>query len=191
MIKAIIFDCFGVLTSDNWQEFHDTHLAHDIDKSKRATEINRLSDQGAYSYDEWVAHMAKLADLSEEQVRRERGVNVDNVELLEYIKQEISPNYTTAILSNVGRGFRTEMFRGWQGTIFDTIILSCDTGAVKPDGEAFEVAIEKLNVAPSDSIFIDDKLENVAAAERMGMKGIHYGDFATLKTKLQALLREG
>lgn len=191
MIKAIIFDCFGVLTSDNWQEFHDTYLAHDVDKSKRATEINRLSDQGVYSYDEWVAHMAKLAGLSEEQVRRERGVNVDNVELLEYIKQEISPNYTTAILSNVGKGFRTDMFRGWQGAIFDTIILSCDTGAVKPSSEAFEVAIEKLNIAPSDSVFIDDKLENVATAEGVGMKGIHYGDFATLKTELQVLLREG
>ncbi len=190
MIKAIIFDCFGVLASDNWQEFHDKYLAHDEDKSTRAATLNSLSDKGGCSDDEWVAGMAAIVGLSEEQVRHERRSNVDNIELLNYIKEELNPQYKTAILSNVGKDFRADVFRKWEETIFDKVILSCDIGLAKPDKRAFDTAAILLNVRAFECIFVDDKLHNVEAAEVVGMRGLQYRDFATSKKDLQELLHE-
>ncbi len=190
MIKVIIFDCFGVLASDNWQEFHDKYLAHDKNKSIQATTLNSLSDRGGCSYDEWVAGMAAIVGLSEEQVRHERHSNVDNIELLNYIKEELNPQYKTAILSNVGKDFRADVFREWEETIFDKVILSCDIGLVKPDGKAFELAAILLDAQTFECIFVDDKLHNVEAAEAVGMRGLQYRDLDTFKKDLQELLHE-
>ena len=54
---------------------------------------------------------------------------------------------------------------------FDVILVSEWEGIKKPDPQIFMNALEKLNVEPSDSLFIGDHPENdVRAAQNVGMK---------------------
>jgi putative hydrolase of the HAD superfamily len=47
---------------------------------------------------------------------------------------------------------------------------SCDIGVAKPDRRAFEIAAERLGVAPADCVFFDDTEANVLAAREAGMR---------------------
>lgn len=56
---------------------------------------------------------------------------------------------------------------------FDVILVSEWEGMKKPNPQIFLNALEKLNVEPSESVFIGDHPENdVKAAQNVGMKGI-------------------
>lgn len=60
-------------------------------------------------------------------------------------------------------------------------------GTRKPDPAVFLRCAEALGVAPERTLFIDDKPENAAGAERAGMSGHHYRDVATLRAHLSDL----
>ena len=56
---------------------------------------------------------------------------------------------------------------------FDVILVSEWEGIKKPNPQIFMNALEKLNVEPSESVFIGDHPENdVKGAQNVGMKGI-------------------
>lgn len=62
--------------------------------------------------------------------------------------------------------------------------VSCDTGLRKPDPEAFRHAARTLGVAPSDCLLIDDRPENCAAAEGVGLRALHFTGAAELRAEL-------
>jgi HAD superfamily hydrolase (TIGR01509 family) len=66
------------------------------------------------------------------------------------------------------------------------VICSADEGVAKPDPAAFQLTLDRLGIAPSEAVFIDDTLGHVGAARRLGMYAIHY----TLATDLAAKLND-
>jgi putative hydrolase of the HAD superfamily len=54
--------------------------------------------------------------------------------------------------------------------VFDVFLSSCLTGRRKPDEEAYTNALALTQREPSESLFIDDREENIAAAARIGMR---------------------
>jgi HAD superfamily hydrolase (TIGR01509 family) len=57
--------------------------------------------------------------------------------------------------------------------LFERIYYSHDEGIRKPDSEAFTNVLEKSELIASESLFIDDSLENIKTADRVGMKTHH------------------
>ncbi len=68
------------------------------------------------------------------------------------------------------------------------VFCSGDEGIVKPDLKAFEVTLEKLGVRPEEAVFIDDTLEHVEAAGRMGLTGILFTDAQALRDSLGVVI---
>jgi putative hydrolase of the HAD superfamily len=60
--------------------------------------------------------------------------------------------------------------------LFEVVIDSCVAGVRKPDPAIFRLALDALDVEPTDAVFLDDHPANVAAAEALGMRGILVGD---------------
>jgi len=56
----------------------------------------------------------------------------------------------------------------------DHVVSSARVGVAKPDQEIYEIAADRANVAVDRCLFVDDRLENVAAAVALGMTGLHY-----------------
>lgn len=72
--------------------------------------------------------------------------------------------------------------------LFDSVTLSFEVGALKPDPEIFRDALDKIALPPEAVAFIDDVRENAEAASALGMRGIRYTGHAEL---LEALAKIG
>lgn len=55
---------------------------------------------------------------------------------------------------------------------FDLVMMSNEVHLLKPDPAIFELALELLDTAPEQVLFIDDLAENIVAAQSLGMAGI-------------------
>lgn len=187
MIKAIIFDCFGVLTTDGWLPFKKEHFGHDKQLLDKATELNSLANSRLMSYQEFLSRIAQLAGLSPERVRAIVESSVANQELLDYIKS-LKPKYKIGMLSNASRNLLGELFSKSQVNLFDEIALSYETGIPKPDSRAYIEAAQDLGLKPSQCVFIDDQEKHIAGARQVGMKAILYKDFAQMKSELVEIL---
>jgi putative hydrolase of the HAD superfamily len=71
---------------------------------------------------------------------------------------------------------------------FDLAFLSTEMSLRKPDRAIFDRALSDLGCAPSEAIFTDDKLDNVAGARTAGMHAIHYRDFDDFTSELAKLV---
>ena len=70
---------------------------------------------------------------------------------------------------------------------FDGVIVSGLEGLVKPDPRLYRVFCERYSLAPDNCVFIDDSEQNIVAARKFGMHGIHFKDPAMLRKELIAL----
>ena len=76
--------------------------------------------------------------------------------------------------------------RGYAFTdLFGGVVVSGEEKLVKPDPRIYQVAIERFNLDPERTVYIDDRLDNVHAARQLGMIGHHF----TAPEPLQADLR--
>ena len=70
---------------------------------------------------------------------------------------------------------------------FDAIVISGDVKARKPQPAIFEHVIERFDVRPSATVFVDDSDANVAAARELGFVAVHFVDAEGLRRDLNEL----
>ena len=57
--------------------------------------------------------------------------------------------------------------------LFDHLLFSADLGVRKPHPQIFQAALDALNVAPHEAVFVGDRVpEDVEGAMRVGMRGV-------------------
>ena len=76
------------------------------------------------------------------------------------------------ILSNAPYPIAKAIRRSEWGSLFDFFAFSCDYGICKPSRGIYRDVLHRLGTPVEDVAFIDDRRENVRAAELMGVKGI-------------------
>ena len=54
---------------------------------------------------------------------------------------------------------------------FDSVVMSCEVGHVKPEADIFRLALEGVGCAPGEAAFFDDLQEFVDAADALGLRG--------------------
>lgn len=69
--------------------------------------------------------------------------------------------------------------------LFDSVVLSYDTGFRKPEQEVYQIAIERAGRPVEQTIYIDDLPKNVAAANEVGLVGIVFKDPEDLELKIK------
>ena len=77
----------------------------------------------------------------------------------------------TALLSNTEMP-AVDLYHERHEGAFDVVVLSCLEGLRKPGREIYLKTLERLGVAAKDALFIDDRSENAAAAQAIGMATI-------------------
>jgi putative hydrolase of the HAD superfamily len=79
----------------------------------------------------------------------------------------------TGMLSNSwGNDYPRELFTD----LFDAVVISSEVGMRKPEERIFRHALAQLGLTPRQCVFIDDIEANVAAAQALGMVGLHHRD---------------
>lgn len=188
MIRAIVFDCFGVLTSDGWLPFKKRHFGHDPNLTQQATDLNKQVDSGLADYQDFLHKVAKLANVPFRLAREAIEGNVANEQLFEYIGQELKPEYKIGMLSNAGANWLNDLFTPEQVDLFDATALSYETGVVKPDPGSYQAIVDRLGVEPQECVFVDDQEKYITGAKEFGMYAVWYHHFDQFKTDLEQLL---
>lgn len=188
MITAIVFDCFGVLVAESWLAFKDKHFKDNLQLMEQASELNRQSDAGLITHLDFLEAVAKLANITVPQLQAEIDTNPPNEALLAYIQHELKPAYKIGMLSNAASDWLQEMLTPKHLELFDAIVLSYDSGVIKPDRAAYELIASRLDVQPEDCIFIDDQERHCRGAREVGMHAILYKDVAQTITDIKKRL---
>lgn len=92
----------------------------------------------------------------------------------------------TAIVSNMGDFVHEHMVRelDWLSR-FDVLVWSYQLRVAKPAPAIYRYALEQLGTRPEETLFVDDKQENIDTANAIGMKGIIFSTIEKLRVDLQ------
>ena len=91
------------------------------------------------------------------------------------------------ILSNAPCPIAKAIRRSEWGSLFDFFAFSCDYGICKPSRGIYRNILVRLDVPHEEVIFVDDRRENVRAAELLGVKGIVWKGVEDAETRLKEL----
>ena len=86
-------------------------------------------------------------------------------------------NYPCYILSN----WSAETYEGMEQKYpflkdFEGKIISGRDFLIKPDLAIYELAISRFDLVPQETLFIDDRLDNIEAAQKLNFQTIHLTD---------------
>lgn len=188
MLRAIIFDCFGVLYPSGSNSFYDNHKESFKNGSRILDEVNLKIDLGEITRQQYFAALAAATGIPASQVEQEyRGDEhePDN-NLVELIKR-LKSRYKIGLLSNTSEEEISMIYHHGIDKLFDVLTLSYQVKAVKPDPTIFRVCLEALDVEPHEALFIDDSQTHVMAAEKIGIRGLPYPRFGVIPETLAKL----
>lgn len=77
------------------------------------------------------------------------------------------------------------MVDGWN--IFDGLYSSAYAGTRKPEFAFFHHVFDSVSLVPEETVFVDDKFENVVVGQSLGMHGVHFDSEANVVRKLRIL----
>jgi putative hydrolase of the HAD superfamily len=93
----------------------------------------------------------------------------------------------TAILSNMGDNVLDNMKRTFDWLPrFDVLVWSYQLHMAKPDPAIYHYLLKELGTLPEETLFLDDRLVNVEAAQALGMPAIEFTTVERLRADLIA-----
>jgi len=178
--QAIIFD-YGLVLSNpqpkadveamasflqmDFRSFHDSswrhRLAYDQADLDPASYWNAVAQRALPPQD-----IQRLIDMDN------RSWTHPNPVMPGWARQLRQAGLRTAILSNMPVPVRDAVNRCEWLPEFDCRTYSCDLRITKPSPEIYQHCLAKLDVTPAEALFIDDRPENIRAAEALGMHGV-------------------
>ncbi len=201
-IKAVIFDFGGVLvrTEDTGPRaalglrFDKTYT--EMDKIVFGNQSSKKAGHGEITAQTHMQNVMGTLNLPETDEAIQKfygeffgGDEVD-YEIIDYLRSLRSDSpYTTALLSNAWDDLRDLLINRWGiDDAFDEIFISAEMGIAKPDERIYKIVLKKLSIAPEEAVFVDDFIENIEAARKLGMHGIHFQDANVAMAELKILL---
>ncbi|MGW6442433.1 HAD family hydrolase [Lentzea sp. NPDC055074] len=176
----VLFDMFGVIARDQSPEvmstmstsadFWDAYWAH-----------RPAYDRGDVTAAEYWARVGH-PPLVEQDVASWARVDYEMVALLHELS---NAGQRIALLSNIPEDHARNFERTYAWLdLFELRAFSCRIGHAKPERAAFEFCRDALG--DGDILFVDDRVENVRAAELVGMRGHHFTGIDGLRELLGA-----
>jgi putative hydrolase of the HAD superfamily len=192
--QAIVFDFGSVMTKDsNWKAMDD-FVRESFSLSQEMFDVANLDKyeslaQGKTDEEFWLSYAndnaielpSHWAASFRSVMQTSLGVNLKMYALVGELQEQ---NILVAMLSNTTER-RSKIFRSF-GLYkpFDPCLLSCEIGLRKPDPKVYELLLKTLNLPAQEVIFVDDKLENIEAAKKLGIDAILFESEEQLKREL-------
>jgi len=182
-IRAVFFDFGGVIVRTEFQAPRQ-HLAERLGLEYESlvnvvfdSETGKQASTGLISEEEhWAAVMRRLhLPESESKVFQEEFfagdiIDIDLLDLLRGLRKK----FKVGLISNAWSGLRAYIISKKFEDAFDAMTISAEVGVMKPEARIYQIALEALGVAASESVFLDDFPANVDGARAVGMQAIHF-----------------
>jgi HAD superfamily hydrolase (TIGR01509 family) len=192
--QAVVFDFGGVMTGEPNKEAVVQFLRSTFALSKAEFEKINLEKREAVkagkSDEEFWLQFAKENgitlpanwSLGFKAVMKEAiGINPEMYILVAELRAKQIP---VALLSNIDTRLAKLIREFGLYEPFEPCLLSCEIGIEKPDLKAYEILLSQLNFPAKDIIFIDDRQENIDAANQVGLDAILFQSVTQLRREL-------
>ena len=208
MIKAILFDLDGTLLDrdQSLQRFINEQyerLSEFLSHIPKELYVSRFIELDQHGYvwkdkvyqqliDEFTITHITWEALLQDYVNEFKHHCVGFPHIHETLAKLKTSGYALGMITNGYGQFQMDNIYALQiEKYFDVILVSEWEGMKKPDPRIFIKALEKLQVSPSESVFIGDHPENdVKAAQNVGMKGIWKKDAQWDDVQADAVLED-
>ena len=187
-IQAVIFDLYGVLGLNGWQEFKQHHFGDAHDRWEPLRQLGQRVDAGEATEDEFVAALAAETGEDPAHIRYQFDHTQPNRELLGFIRTELAGRYSMGLLSNASRDATKQLFSAADQALFTHIMMSVHVGMTKPERAMFLAMTERLGVRPEACVMVDDQPRHLVTAADLGMKTVRYESFEQARRELREVL---
>ena len=199
MIKNIIFDVGNVLVEYDPDGLmrrlgFDEETLQAVNQAVFQNELWNESDRGVLSPEELLEAFIANNPVYEKEIRQVIDAVGDTISLMpytvEWVKGLKERGYHLYILSNYAEytyektSHKMEFLPYMNGVVF-----SYRCKLIKPEKEIYEYICKTYELKPEESVFLDDREDNVEAARNMGMHGIVFENYAQGSETLEQLLK--
>ena len=209
MIKAVLWDFGGVITSSPFEAFNryeaDNNIPKDFIRSVNATNPDRNAwaqfESNAVSLAEFDPIFAEETAAAGHRIAGAEvmkllsgSIREEMVAALVLIKQK----YRIACITNnvkgagAGPGMASDSVKAARVSevmaLFDFVIESSVVGLRKPNPKIYQLACEKMGIEPTEAVFLDDLGINLKPAKAMGMRTIKVTSATQALTELSEIL---
>jgi glucose-1-phosphatase len=197
-IKAIIWDMGGVILRTEDQSPRED-LARSLGVSREELEWFVFASPSAVEATlgkiSVVDHFQEVArNYALDQAELEDFVNKfwlgDRVDetLLEQIRG-LRRYFKIGMLSNAWNNIRQVLTTDFPCLdAFDLAVFSAEVKLAKPQPEIYHLILDRLQIEPREAVFIDDMVENIVAAKKLGLHGIRFRSREQALTDLNNIL---
>ncbi len=195
-IKALFLDVGGVMLTNGWDRTMRKRAAEQFALDYEAMdERHHLTfdsyEEGKISLDQYLAYAVfyekrgfTSADFKQFMFDQSQPFPA-MLDLLRTVKAR--NQLKLAVVSNEGRELTTYRVQKFQlGLFIDFFVSSCFVHYRKPDPDIFHLALDLIQIAPEEIVYIDDRALFVEVASSLGMQGLHHTDADTTRQALVA-----
>ena len=182
MIKNVVFDLGGVVVAHNAESFKEKlgdFFSFVFGPDMKCVPMFWQDyDRGILTIDETAAEVAKLRDCTPEIAKEHMLYAISLQEEVEptvkLIKELKEKGYKIYALSNMSKEYIEFLRKLPVFDCFDAQIVSCEVGFGKPDRRFYEYLLSHCELNPAETIFIDDRKDNVDAGAELGIIPFHF-----------------
>lgn len=191
MIKNIIFDMDGVIRElknapinellpedlkEKYKDLYDNKRLCDIVAKYINLDCFKEWDKGNVSAEYVYNTLLENSSEPKEAVKYIFGApltkeyNIIYPETIKLISSLKVKGYKIFILSNMSSEIVEILKQLIDMSLFEDVVFSCDVGLRKPDPKFYKYALDRWEIEPNESIFIDDNPKNLPPFENLGVK---------------------
>ncbi|MFC1651955.1 HAD family hydrolase [Patescibacteria group bacterium] len=205
MVKGIIFDFGGVITTDpslnlSKEEAKILNIEPQFlnkfyrDQDLRKFECDFISDNQFWESLKNKIENHTKQEISEGQLQQFQKTLINSFKLQPKFKDfilELKKNYKIALLTNNLPSWMPIWEKKFElREIFPVIVTSFEEKIRKPNSEIYLRTCGKLGLEPEECLFIDDQKKNIDGAEKAGLSAIQFTTEEGTIQKIQEKLKE-
>lgn len=198
MIKNVVFDVGKVLVAFEpvrmMKELgFDDETCENVLNAVFHSKMWDVNDKGTLTTEELTQGFIANAPEYEEEVKLAFQHVGDAIEMfpfvMEWLEDLKARGYRLFIISNYGDyTFEQTKHKMKFLSLVEGAIFSYQHKMIKPDLEIYEKLLKDFDLKAEECVFIDDRLENVEAAKKVGYAGIQFLGYEDAKAKLDEML---
>lgn len=178
-IKNVVFDLGGVVFARDPRKFEPEFIKFfSYILLPKMPEFWEEYDRGVVTYDEVIQSLAEYNNCDCELAAANLHRSILTQEAIPATKALIetlkAAGYRLFVLSNMSKEFIEFLREQEVYQNFDGEVVSCEEHVVKPEPIIYHTLTARYELDPAETLFIDDRKENIEAAVAEGWHGYHF-----------------
>lgn len=164
MIKVVAFDLVGVLVNEKNIELSETEeklermFGPNLNDTDYLIEARKIIEKDSIIMNITKTLIDKLYKVKDREIFKKVKEKNENVKVI------IATNHLSFVRNFIGESFNVDYL--------DDLIISAEIHKIKPNSEFYKYILDKYNIDSKELLFVDDNIDNINAAKKLGINTI-------------------